>query len=152
MSKTSRDYEELLAAFARHDVKAVIVGAHAVAFHAKPRYTKDLDLLVEPSADNAARLLTALEEFGFGSIGLTLDDFATPGRIVQLGVAPTRIDLSTSIDGVTFEEVWRSAEHGQLGSQPALFIGLDELIHNKRTAARPQDLADLSWLEAVKKR
>ena len=151
MSKPSRDFEELFACFARHDVKAVIVGAHAVAFHAKPRYTKDLDVLIEPTPENAVRVLASLEEFGFGGLGLTADDFSAPGKIVQLGFAPNRIDLSTSIDGVTFAEVWRHAVPGTLGSEAALFIGLDELIRNKRAAARPQDLADLSWLEAKKK-
>jgi len=146
MSRVSRDFEELFEFFARREVKAVIVGAHAVAFHAKPRYTKDLDVLVEPSVENAIRLLAALDDFGFGALDLSVEDFATPGRIVQLGVPPNRIDLITSITGVTFEEVWRTAVPGTLGTRKVLFIGLEELIRNKTSAARPQDLADLSWL------
>ena len=130
----------------RNAVKALVVGAHAVAFHAKPRFTKDFDLLVEPSEENAARIVRALEDFGFGALGLGTTDFATPGRVVQLGVAPSRIDLATSIDGLTFDEAWAGKVAGSYGQQPVWYIGRAELIRNKEAAARPQDLADLSWL------
>ena len=130
----------------RHGVRVLVVGAHAVAFHAKPRFTKDLDLLVEPSTDNAQRLLAALADFGFGSVGLTVGDFDRPGRVVQLGVAPARVDFATSIDGVTFEEAWQGRVVGHFGSQSVAYIGRAELLRNKEAAGRPQDLADLSWL------
>jgi hypothetical protein len=130
----------------RHGAKALVVGAHAVAFHAKPRFTKDLDLFVEPSAENARRLLRALEDFGFGSLGLDVADFATPGRVVQLGVAPARIDIATAIDGVTFAEAWAGKVGGTYGAQPVWFIGRIELVRNNEAAGRPQDLADLAWL------
>ena len=123
-----------------------MIGAHALAFHAKPRFTKDFDLFVEPSNDNAARLLRALADFGFGDIGLRPEDFATPGRVVQLGVAPSRIDIATAIDGVSFEEAWAGRVAGTYGTQPVCYIGRDALIRNKAAAGRPQDLADLSWL------
>jgi hypothetical protein len=123
-----------------------VVGAHAVAFHAKPRFTKDFDLFVEPSESNATRLLAALTDFGFGGLGLTLEDFSQPGRIVQLGEAPSRIDIATAIDGVTFEESWNGRAVGTYGGQPVSYIGRAELIRNKTAAGRPQDLADLSWL------
>jgi hypothetical protein len=123
-----------------------VVGAHAVAFHAKPRFTKDFDLFVDPSEPNASRLLAALDDFGFGSLGLTVADFSQPGRIVQLGVAPSRIDIATSIDGITFEEAWNGRAAGTYGGQPVCYIGRAELIRNKAAAGRPQDLADLSWL------
>jgi len=127
-------------------VKAVIIGGHAVAYHAKPRYTKDLDLLVEPSTENARRLLTALEDFGFGDVDLEPDDFTTAGRVVQLGVAPNRIDILNSIEGVTFEQVWAGRVPGRYGQSQVFYIGKPELILNKRAAGRPQDLADLDWL------
>ena len=123
-----------------------MVGAHAVAFHAKPRFTKDFDLFVEASEENAARLLRALDDFGFGSVGLTVADLALPGKVVQLGVAPARIDIATSIDGLTFEEAWAGKVSGTYGSEPVWFIGREDLIRNKIAAGRPQDLADLSWL------
>ena len=147
MGGTTKDFEELFTLLATHGVKAVIVGAHAVAFHAKPRYTKDLDVLVEAEAGNATRLVRALEEFGFSGLGITPADFAHPGMILQLGHPPNRIDLMTAIDGVTFDEVWAGRIRGAYGNIPVDFIGRAELIRNKRASARPQDLADLGWLE-----
>ncbi len=144
---TEKDYEDLLGCLTRHGVRALIVGAHAVALHAKPRYTKDIDILVEPTPENAARLIAALDAFGLGNIGLSAEDFITKGRIVQLGYPPNRIDLITSISGVSFEEAWGGRVEAQYGSTNFFFLGKDELIKNKRAAARPQDLADLAWLE-----
>jgi hypothetical protein len=132
----------------RRNVRALVVGAHAVAFHAKPRFTKDFDLFVEADVENAERLLAALADFGFGALGLTREDFATAGRVVQLGVAPSRIDIATAIDGVSFEEAWAGRVAGSYGSTPVWYIGREELIRNKAAAARPQDLADLSWLRS----
>lgn len=143
MDTLSSDFEDLLAYLNARNVRAIVVGGHALAFHGHPRYTKDLDILVEPTAANAARLLEALDDFGFGGVGLTVDDFASPGKIVQLGVAPNRIDLLTAIDGVSFEEAWTGRDHGTFGSQPVAFIGRVEFLKNKRTAGRPQDLADI---------
>ncbi|MCP3961224.1 MAG: hypothetical protein GY719_25540 [bacterium] len=107
MVTASRDFEDLFECFRRRQVRALIVGAHAVAFHAKPRYTKDVDVLVEPSVENAERLLEALNDFGFGSLDLSVEDFSREDKIVQLGFEPNRVDLITSIGGVSFEEAWR---------------------------------------------
>jgi hypothetical protein len=147
MADPRKDFEELLRFFDSHGAKVVIVGAHAVAYHAKPRYTKDLDLLIEATAENARRVLAALADFGFGDLNLTVEDFTKPGTIVQLGFPPSRIDLMTSIDGVEFAEVWVGRVEGKYGSARASFIGRDELIRNKRASGRPQDLADLDWLD-----
>jgi hypothetical protein len=124
-------------------VKAVVVGGHALAFHGHPRYTKDLDLFVEPTAENAARLLDALADFGFGGVGLTTDDFSSPGKIVQLGVAPNRVDLMTAIDGVSFDDAWAGRVSGTFGQQPVAYLGRSEFLRNKQAAGRPQDLADI---------
>ena len=123
------------------------MGGHALAFHAKPRFTKDIDIFVEPTGENAARVLLALADFGFGDVGLDESDFASPGAIIQLGVDPNRIDLLTAIDGVTFPEAWGGRVRGRFGSQDVFFLGRDELIRNKRASGRTQDLADLEWLE-----
>ena len=147
MAKPTKDFEELLRFFDSRGAKAVIVGAHAVAYHAKPRYTKDLDVLVEPTPENARRVLDALEDFGFGDLELDIEDFKEPGRIIQLGFPPNRIDLMTSIDGVEFSEVWAGRVEGTYGGTKVFFIGRRELIRNKKASGRPQDLADLSWLE-----
>lgn len=146
MAGSTKDFEELLDAFLRHDVRFVIVGAHALAHHAKPRYTKDLDLFVEPSTDNASRIVSALDEFGFGGLGIADSDFDSPGRILQLGAPPTRVDLMTAIDGVSFPEVWESRVLGTYGSLRVPFIGYEELVRNKTAAGRHQDLADLETL------
>ena len=147
MADATKDFEELFLLFEAHAVKAVIIGAHAVAFHAKPRYTKDLGLVLEPTEENGGRALAALVEFGFGGLGVSVDDLALPGRVLQLGQPPNRIDLITTIDGVTFEEVWNGRVGGRYGDAAVSFIGREELIRNKRASGRPQDLADLSWLE-----
>lgn len=141
----SRDFKDFLELLAQHDVKALIIGAFAVAFHAKPRFTKDLDIFVEATPDNAERLLRAIDAFGFGTLGLTVDDFAS-GRVTQLGFPPNRIDLVTSIDGVTFEEAWASRVAGKYGDIDVWYIGREALVRNKTAAARPQDLMDLATL------
>jgi hypothetical protein len=142
----SSDFEELLRCLNARSVSAVIVGGHALAFHGRPRYTKDLDLFVEPSPSNAERLLLALADFGFGGVGLTLEDFLTPGKIVQLGVAPNRVDLMTAIDGVTFAEAWAGRAAGHFGTQPVFYLGRNEFVRNKQAAGRLQDLADVDAL------
>ena len=129
------------------NVKAIVVGGYAVAFHAKPRFTKDIDIFIEPSADNARRLLQALEDFGFGGLNLSVEDFTTPGKVVQLGVAPNRVDFVTAIDGVTFSEAWAGRASGRFGSQSVSYLDKGELVRHKRAAGRTQDLADLEALE-----
>jgi hypothetical protein len=147
VDKPSSDFEELLACFTANGVKAVIVGGHALAFHGHPRFTKDLDVFVEPTPENAGRIVQSLEAFGFGGVGLTPGDFSRPGTIVQLGVAPNRIDLITAIDGVTFEEAWAGRAPGHFGRQPVFFLGRSEFLRNKRAAGRLQDLADIESIE-----
>lgn len=146
MDVPSSDFEELLRCLNARNVSAVIVGGHALAFHGRPRYTKDLDVFVEPSPANAERLLLALADFGFANVGLTPEDFARPGRIVQLGVAPNRVDLMTAIDGVTFAEAWAGRVAGHFGAQPVFYLGRNEFLRNKQAAGRPQDLADIDAL------
>jgi hypothetical protein len=142
----TKDFEELFACLTHRKVKALVVGGYAVAFHGQPRFTKDIDVFVEPSPENAERLLAALTDFGFGGLGLTAADFASAGKIVQLGVAPNRVDLLTTIDGVTFDEAWRGRVPGHYGSQAVDYIGRAELIRNKRASGRPQDLLDIEGL------
>jgi hypothetical protein len=142
----TKDFEELFACLRRRSVRALVVGGYAVAFHGRPRYTKDIDVFIESSPENAERLLAALDEFGFAGLGLTVADFTAPGKIVQLGVAPNRIDLLTAIDGVSFEEAWSTRVPGHYGSEAVDYIGLSELIRNKQASGRPQDLLDVDSL------
>lgn len=143
----SKDFEELFACLNAHGVKALVVGAYAVAFHAKPRFTKDIDILVEPDPKNADRLIAALAAFGFGSVGLSAKDFAEPGRVVQLGYPPNRVDLITAIDGVDFDSAWRGRVAGRYGSAAVFYLGKAELIRNKVAAGRAQDQIDLATLQ-----
>lgn len=142
---TNSDYADFLSALVRHDVRFVIVGAHAVAFHVKPRYTKDIDILVDPDSDNVVRVLSAIDDFGFGSLGFNVDDLRE-GHWIQLGVAPHRIDVSASITAVTFAEAWETRAPGEYEGIPVHYLGREALMRNKAAAGRPQDLADLAAL------
>ncbi len=146
MDNPTKDFEELFECFNKRRVRYVVVGGYARAFHGRPRYTKDIDLFVDPTTENAAALMAALADFGFGSLALTVDDFSTPGQTVQLGVEPNRIDLLTVIDGVSFDEVWTGRAAGRYGGQDVAYIGRDEFIKNKRAAGRLQDRADIEEL------
>lgn len=152
MEKVEKDFEELLQLFNKYKVRYCVVGAFAVAFHAVPRYTKDLDILVDPSLENAERILEALRKFGFGGVELNPEDFAEEGRVVQLGFEPVRIDLITSVKGEKFEMIWKNREKGDLGDAHANFIGLKDLIKSKLLTGRKQDSRDLEVLNIVKER
>lgn len=142
----SKDSEELFAYLNAHDVRFLIVGAYAVAFHARPRFTKDIDLLVEPSEENSLRILAALEDFGFGGLGLRSTDFSVSGQVIQLGYPPNRIDLLTAIDGVDFPTAWEGRAQGTYGAQAVNYLGRAELILNKQKVGRLQDQLDLEAL------
>ena len=148
--KIQKDYEELLELFNKYKVVYCIVGAYAVAFHARPRFTKGLDILVKPEIENGKRIIDALREFGFRSPDLTEKDFSRGGRIIQLGYEPVRVDIVTSIDGCTFTEIWKNRQRGMYGKQKVSCIGMKELIKNKKASGRTQDQADLEILKAVK--
>lgn len=143
----SKDFEELLASLNTHEVRALVVGGFAFAYHAKPRYTKDFDIWVDPSPANVERLLRALDDFGFGDVGLKAEDFLSPGRFVQLGYPPNRIDLMTSVPGVTFEEAWEGRVEDLFGETRVFYLGRTDLMRSKKAAGRPQDLADLDVLQ-----
>ena len=150
--KAEKDYEELLRLFNRNKVRYCIVGAYAVGFHAIPRYTKDMDILVEPDTENGCRVVKSLNEFGFKNLKLNERDFSQKNKVVQLGYEPVRIDIITFIRGCSFKKAWKGKVSGVYGKQKVFFIGLDELIKNKRAARRKQDKADVSILSSVKKR
>jgi len=144
--KTEKDYEEFLELLNRHKVRYCVIGSFALAFHAQPRYTKDLDVLIEPTTVNAERLMRALDEFGFGSLTLSVNDFTTPGNIIQLGFEPVRIDIITSLKNLDFTDIWNSRVHGPYGDQTVNFIDRQNLIRSKQISNRAQDKADLKLL------
>jgi len=140
------DFRELLALFNEHEVEYAIVGGYALAFHGAPRATGDIDIVVRPARENAERILSALAAFGFGSLDLTVDDFTHPDRVVQLGYPPVRVDLITSITGVSWEQIQAGLLEGTYGSTVVRFIGRAELLANKRSTGRLKDRADLEAL------
>jgi len=126
--------------------RCLIVGGYAPAFHGAPRYTGDIDILVKPAAKNAEKIIDALGAFGFGSLGLTAEDFTNPDNVVQLGVPPVRIDIIPSISDISREEAERGGVAGRYGDVGVKYIGLNEFIKNKRASGRQKDLADLEAL------
>lgn len=143
------DFKEFIECCVARDVRFLIVGGYAVAAHGHPRFTKDLDVWVWLDPANAERLVGALCDFGFGSLGLSVADFAEEGVVVQLGYAPKRIDLLTSIDGVAFEDCYSSRLIVSIEGVDVPFIDAPNLIKNKRASGRPQDLADVAALEGA---
>lgn len=144
--EAQQDFKELLKLFNGHKVEYVIVGAYALAYHGVPRFTGDIDIFVKPSLNNAKRILSALSDFGFGSLNLTIGDFQNPDSVVQLGVPPVRIDIITSITGVTWLEADEGKVEGVYGDIPVYFLGKEQYIANKRAIGRKKDLADLEAL------
>jgi len=148
--KVEKDYEDLLRLFNRFRVKYCIVGAFAVAFYALPRYTKDMDILIEPSKSNSKKIIKALIQFGFKNLGLKEEDFMKPNQIIQLGYEPVKVGIITSITGCEFNEVWKNRKKGRYGELLVNFIGLNELIKNKEASGRKQDEIDLVMLKRVR--
>ena len=145
----NRDFRDLLAEFNDHGVEYLVVGAHALAAHGHVRATKDLDVFVRPSRENAERVLLALTDFGAPLHDLSVQDLATPGIVFQIGVPPLRIDVITEIDGVTFAEAWQTRFPTRFADIPANVLSRAVLTRNKRASGRTQDLADLEALEAM---
>lgn len=142
----ARDFEEFFASCNKHGVEYLIVGGYAFAVHAHPRYTGDMDIFVRASEANARHIITALEDFGLATPSLAWQDFATVGRVVQIGFPPLRIDLITAIDGVLFEDAWARRVESTYGQQRVYVISKGDLITNKRASGRKQDLLDLEDL------
>ncbi len=146
--RLSNDLREFLELLNSRRVEYVIVGAHSLAFHGRPRYTGDLDILIRATPKNAAKIVGLLNEFGFVHFGFRESDFTEPNQVIQLGRAPNRIDLLSSISGVSTDEAFASKVSAELDGIPVFILGKDALIQNKRAVGRPQDLADLDILES----
>ena len=143
----SKDFKEFLELLTANRVRYIVVGGYAVASYTVPRYTKDLDVWIEPSEANASNVVAALEAFGFASLGLTVDDFAAPDQVVQLGYEPNRIDLLTSISGVRFEDAYPRRVVASLDGLDVPMLDRQSLVANKRATGRPRDLLDAEELE-----
>lgn len=148
-----KDFDEFLKLLNCHKAKYVIVGGYSLSAYLIPRATKDLDILIERTDTNAQRIIDVFGEFGFTSHNLTPGDLLCPGILIQLGRAPVRIDILTSITGVEWCEIWANRKKGFFGKQriPTHFIGLDQLIENKTATGRDQDILDAKKLKQLKK-
>ena len=141
--EVQQDFRDLLELFNKYKVDYIIVGAYALGFHGAPRYTGDLDVFVRANPVNARSIMQALHEFGFGSVGLTAADFEEQGKVVQLGFPPVRVDIITSITGVSWEQARSGSVKGQFGDLTVNFLGREDFIANKKALGRKKDIADL---------
>ncbi|MFZ9707309.1 MAG: nucleotidyltransferase [Ilumatobacteraceae bacterium] len=144
--RLNRDFQEFVAALSSRDVRFLIVGGYAVAAHGHPRYTKDLDIWVWADPRNAESILESLNDFGLGGLELQASDFVEPNAVVQLGFEPHRIDILTSVTGLSFDEAYPNRQMLSIGDITAPFISLDDLVKNKLATGRTQDLADAEAL------
>ncbi len=142
----NQDFVDLLRAFSDHKVRFLIVGAYALGVHGRPRATGDLDVWVDPTPDNAERIMSALRAFGAPLSDVTLDDFGRPGIVFQMGLPPYRIDILTALSGLTFPDAWPDRTQAAFGPLTVDVIGRDAFIANKRATGRAKDLGDIESL------
>ncbi|RPD39747.1 nucleotidyltransferase [Chitinophaga barathri] len=146
----ARDFEDFVKLLNKHQVHYMVVGGYALAFHGKPRHTGDLDIWINISEDNAERMLKVLHDFGMGALGFEKVDFLQQGFITQIGYPPLRIDILNSIDGVEFGEAMENRQQITLDDGLEIsFIGLQDLLKNKKAAGRSQDLTDIKEIKKI---
>ncbi|MFZ1700110.1 MAG: hypothetical protein WBO10_09645 [Pyrinomonadaceae bacterium] len=144
------DFKDLLKAFNEAGVEYLVVGGWAYMEHVEPRYTKDLDVWISRTPQNAQRVLGALREFGAPLLELTIDDLTSAGTFYQIGLPPNRIDIITQLEEMDFAACWERRKSVQLGELRLEYISLDDLIENKERTARPHDLADAEHLRTAR--
>jgi hypothetical protein len=148
----ARDFKELLSIFDALNVKYLVVGGYAVSFHAQPRATKDLDLLIKPDADNAQAVYRALAKFGAPLDKLKAEDFMEPNMFFRMGSPPFMVDILPEIKGIDFDQAWQNRVQVLIDADSGLtapFISISDLLAAKLAAGRPQDLADAEALREV---
>jgi len=142
----NQDFVDLLRAFIAREARFLVVGAYALGVHGRPRATGDLDVWVEATPENAARVVLALRDFGAPLAEVTADDFSRPGTVFQMGLAPRRIDVLTELTGLAFAEAWPTRVRAAFGPVDVDFIGREAFIRNKRATGRAKDLGDVESL------
>ena len=142
------DFRDMLSALSDESAEFLVVGAYALAAHGIPRSTGDIDLWIRPSPENAKRVWLALKRFRAPLRDLAVEDLTTADIVFQIGIAPRRIDILTSITGVAFEEAWEDRMQVEIDGVPLAVLSRDHLLQNKRATGRPKDMADVAWLEA----
>lgn len=150
MEELNEDFAEFASLLEQAGVRYLIVGGYSVAVHGFPRYTGDIDFFVATSAENAKKLVDVFHQFGFGDLGLDVNDFVQPDYVVEIGREPRKIQVLTGIDGVSFEDAWSGRVEVEMNGMTLKFLGKQELIANKRASGRPKDKIDLLELEQKK--
>ena len=145
------DFLDFVSLCNKYEVKYLVVGGYAVSIHGYPRSTKDLDICIKISGDNAEKMVRVIEDFGFSSLRLTKEDFLKKDFITQLGHEPVRIDILNELDGVPFDEAWENKKIVAFEKIPINFIGYADLLKVKEKAGRPQDIADIIKLKSRNK-
>ena len=145
-----QDFIDFIELLNQHQVEYMIVGAHALAYHGRPRHTGDLDIWIKPNVENASRMIKVLADFGFGSVGLVEQDFLRENYVTQLGYPPLRIDILNSISGVEFDEAYANRVEGDVEDLKINFINISEFIRNKEASGRKKDLGDIASLRKKK--
>ena len=148
------DFHDVLRAFVDHEVRFLVVGAHALGAHGIPRATQDIDVWIDATASNAARTWRALVAFGapLADLGIRDSDFSRPDVVVQVGMPPNRVDILTGVTGLWFEDAWSTRAEGMVEGVRVPVLGRDALIENKRAAGRHKDLGDIEALEKEMRR
>ncbi len=146
------DFRDFVKLCNQHEVKYVVIGGFAVSIYGYPRSTKDLDICIEASGENAKKMVQVMTDFGMASLKLTEADFLKSGNITQIGYDPIRIDVINEIDGVPFGEVWEARKRVDYEGQPVYFVSYNHLLQMKAIASRLQDLADIAKLKAINKK
>lgn len=145
----SKDLREFIECLNSNKVEYLIVGAFAVSWYGFPRYSADIDVLVRSDTDNAEAVLRAISQFGMGALGISIGDLTTAGTVIQLGYEPNRIDLLTSVTGVSFDEAWKERSAGEVDGVPVVFIGRAALLRNKEATGRAKDRIDIEELRKL---
>ena len=143
----SQDFKEFIELLNKNKVEYLVVGGYAVGFHGYPRYTGDIDVWIKADNKNAEKMVSVLNEFGFGSSNIKKENFLKLDNIIQLGNPPFRIDIIMYIDGVTFDECYENRTCTMIDQFEINFIGYNELIKNKKASGRDKDLLDLKNLK-----
>jgi hypothetical protein len=149
--RVEKDFRDFLRLLGAKKVKYLIVGGYAFSFYAEPRYTKDIDILVEATAENGSKVVAAIAEFWTMRPDVEPADFLQRDMIIQLGFAPVRIDIITACAGIEFRSAWKNRVRAKYGDINVFFISLDDLIRNKKAVGRDRDLLDAKYLERVRK-
>src|SRR3990172_7325719 len=147
-----KDFSEFIALLNEKNVRYLLIGGYAVAYHSRPKLTEDIDFWIESTTDNAHKMVSVMNDFGFASLGLTQEDFLIANQVIQLGYPPLRIDLLTNIAGLDFESSFKRCVIIEIDSLKIPLLSIEDLIENKKASGRKKDLFDINWLKTYKKR